>query len=273
MKIFLAQIKPYLGNVSKNLELMIEVIKKQIEEKNEVVIFPELSLTGYLLEEMVYDVAISKVPDELLELSKDISIVFGAVELGKDYYYYNSAFYLEDGEVKHIHRKIYLPTYGLFDEGRYFKEGNRIRAFETKYGKVGMLICEDVFHLTSSYILSEDGANIVYVLANSPLRMSDKGLEIKNIWESIGKASVVSNTNFWIVSNRVGVEDGVTFWGGSFAINPTGEIIKKLKVLEEDGATVSIEFKELSKARATGSGKNVKLDLVLNELNRIKQNR
>ncbi|MGL5936886.1 MAG: nitrilase-related carbon-nitrogen hydrolase, partial [Cetobacterium sp.] len=229
MKVFLAQMKPILGDTEKNLKKIVDIVEKEIEKGTEVVVFPELSLTGYLLEEMVYDVALDKVPDILLELSKKISIIVGAVELSEDLYHYNTAFYLEDGEIKHKHRKVYLPTYGLFDEGRYFKEGENIRAFNTKFGRVGILICEDIFHQSSSYILGQDGAQTIFVIANSPTRLSNKGLEISNLWESICKTTAASNGCFVVMVNRVGVEDGVNFWGGSFAINPSGDTIEKME--------------------------------------------
>ncbi|MGL5520483.1 MAG: nitrilase-related carbon-nitrogen hydrolase, partial [Cetobacterium sp.] len=92
MKVFLAQMKPILGDTEKNLKKIVDIIEKEIEKGTEVVVFPELSLTGYLLEEMVYDVALDKVPDILLELSKKISIIVGAVELSEDLYHYNTAF-------------------------------------------------------------------------------------------------------------------------------------------------------------------------------------
>ncbi|MGL4999063.1 MAG: nitrilase-related carbon-nitrogen hydrolase [Cetobacterium sp.] len=274
MNIFLAQTKPVLGNTEKNLYEMVKVIEKEIEKGTELVLFPELSLTGYLLEDMVYDVAISKVPEILIELSKKISIIFGAVELADDLFHYNSAFYLEDGELKHIHRKVYLPTYGLFDEGRYFKEGNSIRAFDTKFGRVGMLICEDVFHQSSSYILAQDGAHIIFTIVNSPTRLSNRGLGISDIWESICKTISVSNSCFTVMVNRVGVEDGVNFWGGSFAISPSGDMIKKLDYFKEVGENILIDKKEIVKVRfSSGSCKNEKIDLVLNELERIKKSR
>lgn len=274
MKVFLAQTKPILGDTKKNLERIIQIVEEEILKKTDIVVFPELSLTGYLLEEMVYDVAINEVPKELLELSKKISIIFGAVELGEDLYHYNTAFYLEGGELKHKHRKVYLPTYGLFDEGRYFKEGESVRAFDTKFGKVGMLICEDIFHQSNSYILAQDGAQVIFTITNSPTRMTSKGLEIENLWESICKATAVSNACFVVMVNRVGVEDGVNFWGGSFAVSPSGDIIKKLEQFRNDGQEVLIEKKEIVKVRfASGSCKNEKIDLVLNELSRIKKSR
>ena len=274
MNIFLAQMKPILGDTEKNLKKIVEVIEKEIEKNTEIVIFPELSLTGYLLEEMVYDVAIERVPQILLELSKKISIIFGAVELGEDLYHYNTAFYLEDGEVKHKHRKIYLPTYGLFDEGRYFKEGDKVRAFDTKFGRVGILVCEDIFHQSNPYILSQDGAQLIFVIANSPTRLTNKGLEIEKIWEDICRTTSISNGCFTIVVNRVGVEDGVNFWGGSFAISPSGDTIEKLEQFKEDGKNIQVDKKEIVKVRfASGSCKNEKIDLVLNELKRIKKSR
>ena len=274
MNIFLAQMKPTLGNVERNLKKIVEITEKEIEKNTEIIIFPELSLTGYLLEEMVYDVAIEKVPEVLLELSKKISIVFGAVELGEDLYHYNTAFYLEDGDIKHKHRKIYLPTYGLFDEGRYFKEGDKVRAFDTKFGRVGMLICEDIFHQSNPYILCQDGAQVIFVIANSPTRLMSKGLEIEKIWESICKTTAISNSCFVIAVNRVGIEDGVNFWGGSFAVSPFGDILEKLEQFEEDGKNLAIDKKEIVKVRfASGSCKNEKIDLVLNELQRIKKSR
>lgn len=271
MKVFISQIKPTLGNVTKNLDMMVESIEKQIEAKSDIIVFPELSLTGYLLEDMVYDVAIEKVPEKLLELSKKISIIFGAVELGEDLYHYNTAFYLEDGEVKHRHRKVYLPTYGMFDEGRYFKSGDKIRAFDTKFGRVGMLICEDIFHSTSSYILSEDGAFVVFAIANSPTKFSYEGLQIEKCWEALCQASATTNNNYVVMVNRVGVEDGVNFWGGSFVVAPNGSIVEKLEKFDVDGKVVEIEKREVVKARfGLGTTKDNKLDLVLSELTRIK---
>ncbi|MGL4947204.1 MAG: nitrilase-related carbon-nitrogen hydrolase [Cetobacterium sp.] len=274
MNIFLAQTKPVLGNTERNLNAMVEIVEREIEKGTELVVFPELSLTGYLLEDMVYDIAIQKVPAILFELSKKISIIFGAVELADDLYHYNSAFYLEDGELKHTHRKVYLPTYGLFDEGRYFKEGDKVRAFDTKFGRVGMLICEDGFHQSNSYILAQDGAHTIFTIVNSPTRLSNKGLEISDTWESICKTTSISNACFTVMVNRVGVEDGVDFWGGSFAVSPSGNIIKKLNYFEEDGGNVLINKKEIVKVRfASGSCKNEKIDLVLNELKRVKKSR
>lgn len=271
MRVFLAQTKPTLGNVEKNLNQMITIIKDQIG-KSDIVVFPELSLTGYLLEEMVFDVAIESVPKELLELSREISIIFGAVELGKDMFHYNSAFYLEDGEIKHIHRKVYPPTYGLFDERRYFKAGEKIEAFNTKFGRVGILICEDVFHQSSTYILGQDGAEVVFIIANSPARLSSKGLGIKNGWDAICSSAALTNSYFVIRVNRVGIEDGVSFWGGSAVFSPSGEKLVELQEFEEGWGIEKIDRKEIIKERfSSNSIKDENVSLVLKELKRIEK--
>lgn len=269
MKIAIGQIKPTLGNIEKNIEKMVKEIKKEIG-KSDVIIFPELSLTGYLLEEMVFDVAIDSVPKELLELSKEISIIFGAVELGKDLYHYNSAFYLEDGEVKHIHRKVYLPTYGMFDEGRYFRKGEKIEAFETKFGRVGILICEDAFHQSTTFLLGQDGAEVVYVLTNSPLRVG-KEIVIKRTWESILLSSALTNSYYIVMANRVGVEDGVTYWGGSMAYSPLGDKLIEFSLTEEETKRIEVVRKEIIKSRFESSSiKDENLELVKKEIDRIR---
>ncbi|MGL5123008.1 MAG: nitrilase-related carbon-nitrogen hydrolase [Fusobacteriaceae bacterium] len=270
MKLCLAQMKPYLGNIEKNLLKMIELTKESIEKKMDIIVFPELALTGYLLEDLVGHVAIREVPKELLNLSEKISIMFGAVELGKDGYIYNSAYYLENGKMLFKHRKVYLPTYGMFDEGRYFKEGNEIKAFDTKYGRFGLLICEDMWHPTSSFILAQDSAQYIFVLVNSPGRGLDKELEIKKEWESLIHGAAISNSVFVTMVNRVGIEDGICYWGGSQVVTPIGEKIVIASLFKEECLNLEIKEDTLIRSRlASPIAKNEKLPLILKELKRI----
>lgn len=273
MKISLAQIKPTLGNVKKNLELMTVNIDKAIGEGADIVVFPELSLTGYLVKDMVPSVAIKKdsVPEILLELSKKIGIIFGAVEEDEDFNFYNAAFYLEDGEVKHIHRKVYLPTYGMFDEFRYFSKGDKFRSFDTKHGKCGILICEDAFHPSSAYILKEDGAKYLFLLANSPTR-GGQGEIPSNLmtWETLSKTYSSLYGIFVVFSHRVGYEDGVNFAGQSKIFNPFGEIVVQLPLFEECLETYKLKVEELRRAKIyTPTHKNEDIHLTIRELTRI----
>ena len=247
MKLAVAQINPTLGNVEKNKIKMITYIESAIEKGVELVVFPELSLTGYLLEELTFDVA--GIPVEFYELSKKISILFGGIEESRDYYYYNSAFYLEDGKLQHTHRKIYLPTYGLFDEGRYLKSGNEVKAFDTKFGRFGILICEDAWHLSNPYLLSMDGADYVMKTYSKLL------------------------TSFYIFAHRVGYEDGVNFFGGSRVYSPNGDILGEAKVFEEDMIVVDLDKRNLRRARINNPVmRDEKPELVVRSLEKIMSN-
>src|SRR5215475_4762310 len=136
--IALAQVSPRLGDVEANLVLYEERVRSARGQGADLVVFPELSLTGYFLKDMVSTVAVRLDAPEvkkLRELSRKGALVAGIVEEAPDYQFYNSALYLEDGDIIHVHRKVYLPTYGLFDEGRYFAHGDSIRSFECKFGR------------------------------------------------------------------------------------------------------------------------------------------
>ena len=145
-KTAIAQIDCRVGAFEQNLKHHLEFIDRAIAEGAKLVLFPELSLTGYTLRDLAWDVAINpfqnKIIAPLLEKSRKISIAVGFVESGTHYGIYNSAMFLEDGEIKHIHRKLYPPTYGMFEEGRYFSVGKTIAAFDSKLGRFGMLICD-----------------------------------------------------------------------------------------------------------------------------------
>lgn len=274
MKVYIGQIKPTLGNVEKNLNMMLEVIEKAIEKKSDIVVFPELSLTGYSLEDIVFDVAIKDVPDLLLEKSKEIGIIFGAVELGEEEYPYNTAYYLEDGRVLHKHRKVYLPTYGAYQEGRNFMAGNKVRAFDTKFGRVGMLICEDVWHQSAQYILAQDGAKYIFVLFNSPAVVGKRKEELSEGWKTIVKTNSLLNGVYSVAVNRAGVEDGVTFFGNSFVVDPNGNVVAEGKYLTEDGFTYELEESVLRRARFKAPMfKTENLNLTKKEIERIENKR
>jgi predicted amidohydrolase len=272
IKVSLAQIKPYLGNIDKNKDLIISYIEKAIEEGSDLVVFPELALTGYSVKDMVPSVA--GVPQEFYELSKKISILFGGVEESEKYYFYNTAFYLEDGKLLHKHRKVYLPTYGMFDEHRYFAEGDRFRAFDTKFGRFGILICEDAWHSSGAYILNQDGADYIFILSNSPARGINNGkkLTITESWENISRFYASQLSSYVVFSQRVGYEDGLSFWGGSEVISPMGEIEAKASYFDEELVSVKMKREKIRRARIISPVlKTEKLDLTIRELERIQQ--
>ena len=165
IKIAVAQVDAAVGNIERNIERHIASVKKAVAKKADVIVFPELSLTGYSVRDLNWDVAINvaepAVLSGLLKLSRSITIIAGGVEERKNFGLYNSAFVLEDGKLFSGHRKIYPPTYGMFEEMRYFSQGSDVRNFNSKHGKLGILICEDLWHLSLPYILASDGADVL----------------------------------------------------------------------------------------------------------------
>ena len=158
-KIGIAQISPRLGDVTANLALYEQAIARAKNEHVELLIFPELSLTGYHLRDMVATVALRQDAPEftrLRELSTSVACLAGLVEESPDFCFYNAAVYLSGGDVRHVHRKVYLPTYGMFDEQRYFARGDSVRAFDTPHGRAAALVCEDLWHPSTAYIAALD---------------------------------------------------------------------------------------------------------------------
>lgn len=175
MKVAVAQISSYLGNLEKNIEKHLEYCDKAIAEKADVIVFPELSLTGYSLKDINYEISLNPYTspklNKLREKSKDISIICGLVEEGDNSAIYNAAAYIEDGEVKFTHRKVYLPTYGIFEELRYFTPGRTCKTHETKLGRIGLLVCEDLWHLSLPLTQSLDDAQVIFGIAASPTKL------------------------------------------------------------------------------------------------------
>lgn len=270
MRVHIEQMKAVLGDTEKNLLRMLEGIDKAISNGDDLIVFPELCLNGYVLEELVFESAIREVPAILLEKSQEISIIFGAVEMGEEDYPYNTLFYLEDGKVIAKHRKVYLADYGMFYEGRYFKNGDKIRAFDTKFGRVAMLQGEDIKHQSVQLILSQDRAKYIFVSAAVPTTLGITKHSISSEWRELLKTNSYLNGVYTVMVNRVGVEDGVTFFGNSMLVAPDGEVIEEAKFMKEDSLSCELTEKRLRATRiANPIFKNENLDLTMRELKRI----
>lgn len=259
MKIALAQISSVLGNFKKNLTRHLDLVQEARKQKADLIIFPELSLTGYTLRDLVPEVAIipasSELFSRLLEASRNIDIVVGFVEEKKEDpgIFFNSAAYLAGGEIVHMHRKVFLPTSGMFEEGRFFAAGKNFKAFSSKWGKTGLLVCRDFLHYCSSYCLFASGASLIITISAAPGRgVSDtqsQGFETSRMWELMGEAMSFFSSSFVVYCNRVGVEDGATFAGGSFIYSPYGKLITRLPYLDEAFLVQEIDLEEVRRAR------------------------
>jgi len=255
MKVALAQISPVLGNTKKNFELHLQDIEKAKKEKTDLLIFPELSLTGYNLKDLVEEVALRPESDPLINklkaASKEISLIVGFVEEKERGIFYNSAAFLSEGKILHIHRKVFLPTYGMLEEAKFFAQGKNFQTFPTAFGKTGMMICRDFLSYGASYLLFAGGTEIIIVISAAPGRgLSEKNsYETNRMWESMGEVISRFSTTFLIYCNRVGFEDGKHFAGGSFIYNPLGELIAKAAYLDKDFLFKEINLNEIREVR------------------------
>lgn len=275
----LAQISPALGDLARNLGLYEACIEQALKAKASLIVFPELSLTGYFLKDMAPEVA-QRVEGEALQRlcrrSKDISIVAGFVEESAEFRFFNSAAYLEGGKVVHIHRKVYLPTYGMFDEQRYFATGDRVRVFESKLGRMGMLVCEDVWHLACGCIMCLDEVQYVIGISSSPGRgMGCSGrLATAETWERLNWCYAKFFGVYVLYANRVGFEDGVNFWGGSEVVAPGGMVVARGSYLKEDLVLASVDTEAIRQERISSPMlRDERLEVTLDELKRIKASR
>ena len=238
MKVTLAQIAPKLNR--SNLESIISIVNIH-QDESDLIVFPELSLNGYMLQDKLYEDAWNV--DELSELafiSKNIDIVVGgALREGK--FFRNSALYFSDGKLLSTHNKVHLPNYGMFEEARYFEAGDIFESFVSSYGKISMLVCEDLWHDSMHKDLVQENPDFVIALVASPARgFSDSGLEIEDDWLGIVKTVSKECNAKVIFVNRVGFEDGLGFWGGSCILDEKSNILHKLPHYKEDIKTFKI---------------------------------
>jgi predicted amidohydrolase len=253
----LAQINTCLGDVPANLEKHLALVKEARACGADLLIFPELSLTGYVLQDLASTVAHRPAADDpifrpLLEASRHLDLVVGFVDEDIRNRFYIAAAYLSQGQVVHVHHKVYLPTYGLFDEGRFFALGDHVRAFDTRFGRVGVLICEDFWHASPPYLLWLDGADLFLFTSASPGRgiSTQPQLESARWVEHINRAYASLFTSFVAHTNRVGYEDGLNFWGGATVFDPNGDLVAKGPYQEEGLTLAEIDLNQLHRTRA-----------------------
>lgn len=277
-RVAIAQINPKLGDLQANMALYEAKIHQGGEAGADLLLFPELSLTGYFLRDMVPDVALTMRSSEmkkLKELSRGLPFVAGLVEESADHRFFNAAVYFEDGEIRHVHRKVYLPTYGMFDEQRYFARGDRVRAFDSKFGRLAILICEDLWHTSTIYLAALDGARAVLCPSSSPLRgIVDGQAQDDNAryWEMINRTYAETFSLFMLYGNRSGFEDGVGFWGGSEVVDPFGQRLAKAKYYDEDFIISEVALEAVRRKRTMSPLlRDEDIDLTINELMRIRE--
>jgi predicted amidohydrolase len=278
LRLGLAQLAPRLGDVAANVELHRAQIADARAQGVQLLIGPELGLTGYLLQDLNVEVALSADDRRLAELAAaagPMSVICGFVEEAADHRLFIAAALLEDGAVRHVTRKAYLPNYGLFDERRFFAPGERVMAVDSRLGvRLGISICEDFWHLPTPLLLALDGAQLLVNISSSPGRdvaaVVEGGLGTAESWRAVLKTYAMLTTSPVVYVNRVGVEESATFWGGSEVIDATGETVFRAPLHDEGLFVVELDTAEVRRTRARMPLlRDERPELVLRQLDRI----
>lgn len=279
-KLALAQISATLGDLDANVDRHQRAIDAAAQAGANLVVFPELSLSGYLLKDLTADIAIdprsSKHLRAVAEHRPDVSLLVGFAEISRDFKFYNSCAFVEGGKVQHVHRKVYLPTYGMFDEERFFAKGDTLRTFDSALGRLGALICEDLWHFSTSYLLAQQGALMILASIAGPargIRTNSSGLlGSAESWELLARSIAQFNTVYVVYANRVGFEDGANFFGGSLVVDPFGHEVVRAKYFEEDVRVAEMDFDLVRRARTqVPLLRDERIELTLRELDRVRR--
>ena len=234
IKVALAQISCKRGDKADNIRKIESKVTKAKQQGAELVIFPELSLTGYTMRDQIYELA-ETIPGpsttvlEKLAKKTGTYIVFGMPELSKKTQatIYNAAVLVGPNGFIGKYRKMYLPTHSVFEEKRYFRPGYQTAVFETELGKIGLIICYDIFFPEVSRLTRLKGAQLIVCISASPATR-------RTFFETLTVARAIENTAFLAYVNLVGIEDGLQFWGGSRLVGPNGKTLAQAKYDEED---------------------------------------
>jgi predicted amidohydrolase len=276
-RIALAQVAPHLGDLDANAELLADRLRAAAAEGAQLVVFPELAFTGYLLQDLVPEVAMRARDDRLANLSRQapgVLVAVGFVEETDDHRYCNSVALLRDGELIGLHRKLYLPTYGLFDEARFTSEGDRIRTHDVgePIGRIGLSVCEDFWHPSVPMLQAHDGATLLVNVAAGPSRApgSAAGMAAIAGWHKMQDTYALLGTVAVAFCNRVGNEEGLTFWGGSRLLGPDGAVIVEAPLWEEALVIGAVDTEDVRMQRyGLPLLADERLELTSRELDRI----
>jgi predicted amidohydrolase len=247
IKVALAQMSCKVGDKGYNIHKMARYIVKARKENVELIIFPELSLTGYTMRDLAYELAES-IPGpstekiEKLARENDMHVIYGMVEktAGTGAVLHNTAVFISPRGTVGRYRKVYLPTHSIFEEKRYFRQGHDIVVYSTEIGRIGMVICYDIFFPETARLLRLKGAELIVCISASPAVR-------RNYFETLTIARALENTVYLAYVNLAGIEDGLQFWGGSRLITPNGNVVVQAKYDDEDLTCGVIDYTDLER--------------------------
>jgi len=248
INVALAQISCKVGDKEHNLNIMKKNIRQAKQMDANLVVFPELALTGYMCRDLVYELA-EPIPEgpsthrlEEVTEKENIHVIFGMLEQSEKAHaaLYNTAVLLGPSGFIGKYRKTHLPTHSAFEEKRYFRPGYQAPVFETEIGKLGLTICYDVFFPEITRLLRLKGSQLIVCISASPAVR-------REFFETLTVARAIENTAYMAYVNLVGVENGLQFWGGSRIIAPNGKITSQAKYDEEDLVIGRVDYTDLER--------------------------
>ncbi|CAA9368728.1 MAG: hypothetical protein AVDCRST_MAG21-485 [uncultured Nocardioidaceae bacterium] len=275
MRISVAQLDSWLGNVDANLEAAHRAVTSAVDESSDLIVFPELFLSGYSVGEIDADLSMRPDDPRLEKLARSAGsagISIGFMEAGPPgLHTYNSTAYYEDGRLVHVHRKLYLPTYAPFEERNFFTPGPRLRAFDARPNtRLAVLCCNDAWQPQLAFLATHDGAQIMLVPAASSQSSFPEHYESHEYWQDITRFYGRMFQLFVVFANRVGAEGKFRFWGGSHVVDPWGNVVAEACRGKEQLLTVDIDLAEIRRRRRqVPLVKEARLGLLQREIERL----
>ncbi len=256
MRMTLAQVDSRPGELEANVARAEQVIAEAVSTGTDLVIFPELSLSGYTIGDLKEDISIPPDDERMVKLAraatKGAGVLLGFPEAqAHGLHIYNSAAYYEDGLLVHVHRKLFLPNYATFEERKHFLPGQSSRAFPIMGGRhrAATLICNDAWQPQLAYVATQDGALILLVPACSAQSIFPEKYDSRSYWRGITRFYGRMFQLYVVFVNRVGTEGSLRFWGGSHVVDPWGEVIAEADEYQEQLLTVDIDLSQVRRRR------------------------
>jgi len=247
----LGQISCRVGDKKRNIEAMKRRIAQAKKIKANLIAFPELSLTGYVVRDRAYELA-EPIPNgpsvqEIEKIAKNegIHIIFGMIEGNPKAgaILHNTAVLIGPRGYIGKYRKMHLPTHSVFEEKRYFRPGYQTPVFETDVGTIGIMICYDVYFPEITRLLSLRGAKLIVCISASPSVR-------RGFFETLTAARAIENTVFLAFVNLAGIQDGLQFWGGSRILAPSGTPVSRAKYDVDDFISATINYFDINRVQA-----------------------
>lgn len=251
MRLAIVQSRPVLGDVEVNLAAAHRAVADARDAAADLIVLPELALTGYAVGEVDADLALEASHPSLLGLAAaagEAGLLVGFCEDGGRSSF-NAAAYYEGGLLCHVHRKLYLPTYGIFDERKHFSPGQAMRAFKTRWGGMATLICNDAWQPQLPFLAVQDGAQVLLVPTNSAQSLFPQRYDSEAYWRDLTRFYGRMYQSYIVFCNRVGTEGSLRFWGGSHVVDPWGEVVAEAPVDTEALLVADIDLAMVRRRR------------------------